>query len=552
MKSEEFATAQMNNHNPFYSWMPKPFGVLILLLIFWPPSFSGGTYLGNISEMQSGLAIYSESVQMGNYLVFVGMCLFVPFMILYLKARRPKQVFLWGFTGLAVLNVVCATAQSVYVLFAACLLMGFVRIMMMLNCTFTLAPYLTGFNTLDMLTVEVDPNGPVGQKQDKTRSMLMPLLYMYILTIINMCNIIVTRIAYNYSWQYAYYLEIGLLLTGMLVVLLTMKDEPTEQREQSRINSGFAESRRRKTEGQPKKELFLMDWRRLPDMLLLGTSLVSLCYVMAYGKTFDWLSSHSIVLAIGICLISAGLFLLLQIHRKGDAYLPLSIFRYRNVWVAALLFVLFVVMNSSSVLTTTYAHIASPANDMQIGAQGRWSILGCVLGAMLAVGMVLKRVPMRIIFLVSFALMAVSNVLMYFTFQNETLLGQLALPIVLMNTGLIPLYALVAAYGMKGLPNHLLASLLFIMILMRNAIAPPVGSALYSNWLYQRQQYHEQRLIENYDALNIITPSQIATARRTVLIQSNLAAMKDITGKTIWLFLAIGIMVVVFPTRKEH
>ena len=128
--------------------------------------------------MQGGLAIYSESVQMAGYLVFVGMCLFVPFMIPYLKVRRPKQIFLWGFTGLAVLNVVCATAQSVYVLFAACLLMGFVRIMMMLNCTFTLAPYLTGFNTLDMLTVEVDPNGPVGQKQDKTRSMLMPLLYM--------------------------------------------------------------------------------------------------------------------------------------------------------------------------------------------------------------------------------------------------------------------------------------------------------------------------------------------------------------------------------------
>ena len=89
MKSEQFATAQMNNHNPFHSWMPKPLGVLIMLLLFWPPSFSGGTYLGNLSEMQGGLAIYSESVQMGNYLVFVGMCLFVPFMIPYLTPSEP-------------------------------------------------------------------------------------------------------------------------------------------------------------------------------------------------------------------------------------------------------------------------------------------------------------------------------------------------------------------------------------------------------------------------------------------------------------------------------
>ena len=104
---------------------------------------------------------------------------------------------------------------------------------------------------------------------------------------------------------------------------------------------------------------------------------------------------------------------------------------------------------------------------------------------------------------------------------------------------------------MKGLPNRLLASLLFIMILTRNAIAPPVGSALYANWFYERQQYHEQRLSEHADALTIGSPSQLVSARRTVLIQSNLAAMKDITGNTVWLFLAISIVVVVFPARKK-
>lgn len=272
---------------------------------------------------------------------------------------------------------------------------------------------------------------------------------------------------------------------------------------------------------------------------------------MAYGKTLDWFQSNNIVVATALCFIATGIFLLLQLHRAGNPYLPLTIFRYRNVWVATLLFVLFVVMNSSNVLVTVYTHIASPANNMQIGTQSQWSILGCVLGAVLAVGLVFKRVPFRIIFLVSFALMAASNILMYFTFQNEILLSKLILPIILMNVGLIPLYALVAAYGMKGLPNHLLVSLLFIMILMRNAIAPPIGSALYSNWLYECQQYHEQRLIENYDAPTITSPPQIATARRTVLIRSNLLAMKDITGKTIWVFLAIGLLVLVFPSKRE-
>ena len=42
-------------------------------------------------------------------------------------------------------------------LFASCFFIGIVRIMLMLNNTFTIAPYLTGMNTLAIFTMTEEP-----------------------------------------------------------------------------------------------------------------------------------------------------------------------------------------------------------------------------------------------------------------------------------------------------------------------------------------------------------------------------------------------------------
>lgn len=68
----------MKNY-PFYSWVPKPFGILILLLLFVPLFFSGGTYLSNINEMTGGLGALSEQFQLLNLCTFIGMSLVFPF-----------------------------------------------------------------------------------------------------------------------------------------------------------------------------------------------------------------------------------------------------------------------------------------------------------------------------------------------------------------------------------------------------------------------------------------------------------------------------------------
>ena len=52
---------------PFYNWMPKPLGIIILLFFFLPILTVGGVYSVNSTEMMSGLGIISELCDFDRY-----------------------------------------------------------------------------------------------------------------------------------------------------------------------------------------------------------------------------------------------------------------------------------------------------------------------------------------------------------------------------------------------------------------------------------------------------------------------------------------------------
>lgn len=536
-------------HSPFYRWVPRPLGILILLFMFVPPTFSGGAYISNVREMSGALALLTEDVQLASFFTSIGMCLFVPFMLQFLQARRIRHTYLWCFGMLVPLNYICAVTTSVPVLLGACLLIGFVRMIVMLNCTFTLAPYLTGIDTLSMFTMTEVPAPDVQYRMERMRTFLMPVLYCFILLIAQSSNVVTAWFADRYSWRDAYYGVITMLLMAILAVIVTM---PAEK----------------------KRQPYRIEWHKVPELIMMTAVLCCMAYVLVFGKTLGWFGSRSITLATAAMLISCGAFILLSVRHGDEAYLPFGIFRYRNTWMAMLLFLAAMVFNSADMFVGMFSSIATPASSLHNASLSLWAIAGCIAGLVVSLLLVLKKVRFRTTFVIGLLFMAASGCIMYFQYQTQGLFSNMIWPTVLNFTGLLMLYSLVAAFGMKSLPSRYLITFVFLMIWMRNAIAPVIGTSVYSNRLYERQQYHITRLARGIDALNpeasALHMRNTAAARasgmgsyvagqysatvmnaRTTL-QATIVAMKEITGNTVILILAAAGIVLILPYRKNE
>ncbi len=150
---------------PFYNWVPKWLGILILVLMFIPILTVGGVYSVNSTEMMSGLGIISEHITFTNFATSIGMAAFCPFLyrlvvirrekmmclagfsmmypFLYrlVVIRREKMMCLAGFSMMYVLSYICAETDSIFLLALCSVLMGFLRMVLMMVNLFTLILY---------------------------------------------------------------------------------------------------------------------------------------------------------------------------------------------------------------------------------------------------------------------------------------------------------------------------------------------------------------------------------------------------------------------------
>ena len=101
---------------PFYNWVPKPVGIIILILFFLPILTVGGTYSVNSTEMMNGLGIISEHIQFTNFATSIGMAAFCPFLYRLVLIRREKMMCIAGFSLMYIFSYICAKTDSVFLL----------------------------------------------------------------------------------------------------------------------------------------------------------------------------------------------------------------------------------------------------------------------------------------------------------------------------------------------------------------------------------------------------------------------------------------------------
>lgn len=539
----------MKENYPFYDWMPKPLGCLVLFLMFFPVTFSGGAYMNNLAEMAGGMGVQNEGIQMASYATSIGMALFAPFMAGFMTVRRVKHVFMRAMLLLLALNAVIATTDNVVVTIAACLFIGFFRVMLMMNITFTLVKYGMGIDALSQFVLTEEPSQDDREKAEHARSWQMAGYYGVMLMIAQLGNVLTAYYAWHATWRHVYYVVMVMLLVALILVKFTMPNEE-------------------------KSVAYQWEWKKIPVVVCLGVMMVSLCYVLVCGKTLDWFSSPRIVYTTAIFLVSTAGYFFLSTNHLGEDSMRWQIMGLKNVWLSALLFTVLMILFSCSMFVSTFAKLSTQAGNFDAGMLASWAILGCFIGLLIAAAMAFARIHFRWILAVGFGLLFVADVYLYFQYQTEGSFDHMVVVTVINYAGLFIPYAMLVPLGMKHLPVRYMTTYIFVMLLFRNALAPVAGMSLYTNWLQERQQHYIHRLAQNVDYENqqaatydygmrrmgqakggsTLEAQQLsATAMRgKITVQATLVAMRDITGTTIWLLVGTIAFVLFFPYHRDE
>lgn len=535
---------------PFYNWVPKPLGILILLFLFLPILTIGGVYTSNSGEMMSGLGIESEHIQFVTFATSIGMAAFAPFFYRLVCIRREKMMCLVGFVLMYGLSYICAKTDSIYLLALCSLVMGFLRMVLMMVNLFTLIKYAFHMEATRNITPGFEPTDEKGwDALDEEKSSSMPSIYLFFMILGQLGTWLTAWLAYEYEWQYVYYYMMAMTLVAILLIFITMPYHNYVGRR------------------------FPINFRQFGNVVIFSFGLLCLTYVLIYGKVLDWYDDPTICWATVGFVVFGGLFLYLEATHRSPYFL-LDVFRLRSIRVGALLFILLMVANSSSLLVNVFTGVGMKISNWQNAVLGNWSMLGYAIGVILTIMLRRKGVPFRYLFALGFLLIGWSALYMYFEVQPEGLYERMKYPVIIRSTGMVILYSLTAVYANQRMPYKYLSTWVCIMLTVRMVIGPAIGTSLYTNGLQERQQYYVTRYAQEVDAIDqeaLATYSQTArgmqyqgkseteaqnmaatSLKGRVQVQATLSSVKDLAGWTFYgcMGCMLFVLFISYPKRK--
>ena len=534
---------------PFYNWVPKWLGILILVLMFIPILTVGGVYSVNSTEMMSGLGIISEHVTFTNFATSIGMAAFCPFLYRLVVIRREKMMCLAGFSMMYVLSYICAETDSIFLLALCSVLMGFLRMVLMMVNLFTLILYAGRIEAYLKIKPGLEPvDGEGWDKLDIERSIAQPGIYLFFMILGQLGTSLTAWLAYEYEWQYVYYYMMGMLLVCILVIFVTM---PYHRFQNKR---------------------FPINFRQFGNATLFCIPLVCFTYVMVYGKVLDWWDDPTIRMAAITAVLTGALFFYMESTHRSPYYL-VGVLKLRTIRMGVLFYFLLMFFNSSAMFVNVFAGIGMKLDNWQNASLGNWTMLGYFIGGMITIFLSMKKVHFKYIFAGGFIMLGMAALFMYFEVQTDGLYERMKYPVIIRSTGMMMLYSLIPTYATQRMPYKFLSSWICTMITIRMVIAPSLGAAVYTNALQERQQNYVTRYAQDIDLLHPdASASFMSTVRGMsyqgkskaeavnmaamsvkgrVQIQATLVAVKEMAGWTLYACLACAIFVLVVPYSKR-
>lgn len=534
---------------PFYNWVPKPFGILILVLLFVPILTVGGVYSVNSTEMMSGLGIIAEHIQFTNFATSIGMAAFAPFLYRLVVIRREKMMCIAGFSLMYILSYICAETESVFLLALCSVLMGFLRMVLMMVNLFTLILYAGNIEAYLKIKPGMEPaDGEGWDKLDVERSVAQPGIYLFFMLLGQLGTWLTAWLAFEYEWQYVYYYMMGMLLVCILIIFITM---PYHKYQTKR---------------------FPITFRQFGNATLFCIPLLCFTYVMVYGKVLDWFDDPTIRWASFTAVLTGILFFYVESTHRRPYYL-VDVLKLRTIRLGILFYFLLMFLNSSAMFVNVFTGIGMKLDNWQNAMLGNWCMAGYFIGGMLTIILSMKGVHFKYLFAGGFILLGLASMFMYFEVQTTGLYERMKYPVIIRSTGMMMLYSLIPTYATQRMPYKFLSSWICTMLTIRMVIAPSLGAAVYTNVLQERQQHYITRYAHDVDMINpdasksvmqtvqgmyyqgkskaeAVNMAAMSTKGR-IQVQAMLSSVKEMAGWTLYACFFCAILVLIIPYKKR-
>jgi DHA2 family multidrug resistance protein len=285
----------------------------------------------------------------------------------------------------------------------------------------------------------------------------------------------------NWGWQYIFYVNLvpGALMVAMLWFSL----------DRAPMNLGL---------------LAKGDW---PGIFTMAIGLASLQTVLEEGNKDDWFGSPFIVRLSVIAAVSLTLFLVIEL-RAAHPLLNLRLLTRRNFGFGIVAnFLLGIALYGSVFILPIYLTRIQGYNSEQIGMVLAWTGLPQLLLIPL-VPRLMKRIDIRIMIVVGFALFAASNFMNIYMTGNYAS-DQLFWPNIVRAIGQALCFTPLSAIATSGIEKENAGSASALFNMMRN-LGGAVGIAILQTFLTKREQFHSNILTNSVSTFAEATRTRIA------------------------------------------
>jgi hypothetical protein len=495
----------------FNDWVPKPVGLLVILVLTITALITNGLYTANINEMVSGLGSMTEYMMMANYASVIGMMVVFPFLLKIKSFLKGRTILLITLSGMLLLSMVCALTTSPVVLILSNLVIGSLKM-------------FTIMEVIIPIMMMISPDG--------NRGRFYAVFYPSSIGLGQLGAYFSAELSYAFGWEYAYYFMMPGLLVSLLLVVTCYHNDRTI----------------------PYAPLKGLD---LQSFFLLTTSLMLLNYVLVFARVEDYFSSVYIQgAAIGF-VITLLLFIKRQLTSE-QPYLDLRMLKIRNVWASNVMVFLTGLFLSAGAIQSALTSGILKYSAQTNAVLNLWMIPGVVVGGLLLFFWNKYEHNHKALILIGFGAFFSGYLLLYTKINPGAGMHDFYMASALRGFGMVVLFAGLAVYNAVGLQMMEMLSSAAVLVVVRSFLGPAFFAALISYGMYQGQVENLQQLAQHMDMTNAAVMARAATSGGPLglygaaMPQAVLVTSQEMLGYVVMAGLWIMLVVLLFRFGKMN